>query len=359
MLKQSFPLGVQEIIPYLESDLITKNLFISMKKHFLVLLAYMSFFAVKAQDKIITIQNDTIECRIISVNSDRISYEQKESPNQFVGKSIATSEVLQYHRSVQTEKVFDIGLQKKFWIQPENRWLFSLQSGLSHSFNDYEDFRNLLSVNDNPDSKVNDYIRKLKNGYFMNPGFHYRLTNFLGVGADYSFFHSETSGEFIIKITDYSGHNLPIYQTYTQNEKLYIHFTGASILLSQHPGKKKKIKISETLSPGIIFFRDESRSKEYQDFWGSSDYYDGQTPPQYYNYANAASTSKSFGFKGGISFEYFITSRLSAGFTGNIVLAKLHKITINGSRYNTENQKLEKQLDISRIDYGISIRYNL
>ena len=329
-----------------------------MKKLLLFLLISLSFFAVKAQDKIITIQKDTIECRIISVSADRISYEQKESPNKIIGKSIATSEVMQYLRSGQTEKIFDIGLQKKIWMHPENRWLFSLQSGLSHSFNNYEDFKNFLEVNDNPDSEVNDYIRKLKNGYFVNPGFHYLLTNFLGVGADYSFFHSETSGEFIIKITDYSGYNLPIYQTYTQNEKLYIQFAGASILLIQNPGKKKSFRISETLSPGIIFFRDESRSKEYQVFWGSNDYYDGQSP-QYYDYSNAASTGKSFGFKGGLSFEYSISSRFSAGVTGNIVLSKLHKISVNGSRYNTENQKLEKQIDISRFDYGISIRYNL
>lgn len=52
-----------------------------MRKSLLFLLFFMSIAAAKAQDKIITLQKDTIECRIISVGAERINYEQKTSEN--------------------------------------------------------------------------------------------------------------------------------------------------------------------------------------------------------------------------------------------------------------------------------------
>ncbi|HCE56711.1 MAG TPA: hypothetical protein DER09_02665 [Prolixibacteraceae bacterium] len=321
-------------------------------------MAFVAYFAVSAQDKIITIQHDTIECRIISVSADRISYEKEMSDNQIAGKSIATTEVLQYFRSAQNKNRIFSDLRNPVLNKPAYRWMFSLQGGLSNCFNDYEEFKSLLTNNGNSESNVDDYIQNLNSGYFVNPGFHYLLTNFLGIGVEYSFFHSESDGEFIIKIPDNSGYNLPIYHTFLLNEKLYVHFAGASVLVIQNLGKNKKISLMERISPGMFFYRNESRNKDYQVFWGNSNYYEGQVP-YYLDYANAASTGKSFGFKGGLSLNYSFTPRLTAGFTGNIVLSKLNQISIDGYRLNLENQKLENPLDISRFDYGISIFYNL
>lgn len=329
-----------------------------MKNIFLILFFTATVLTAKSQDKIITLKNDTIDCRIVSANAERIVFEQKISENRTIGKSIAASEVLQYYRSARSDNSINLDFHKDTWEHPENRWLFSLQGGASHSFNKYSDFRNLLISNGNSDSEANDYIRKLKNGYFVNPYFHFLVTNFLGIGADYSYYHSEAEGEFIVKAWDVSGHNIPFYNTLTQDEKMFVHFAGGSILLLQNLGENKKIRLSENISPGIVFFRDESRSTEYQEFWGSNDHYAGQVP-HYYDYANAVSTSKSFGLKGGLSLEYRISPKFSTCITGNIVFSKLHKISINSSKYDIENQDLEIKINISRLDYGISIRYNL
>lgn len=325
-----------------------------MKKLFLVLMAFMSLFGVKAQDKIITIQNDTIDCRIISVNADRISYEQKMQDNQVTGKSITTSEVLQYLRAENNDHL-SLNAQNSIKAKPEHRFLFNLQGGLSYSLTDLSNFNNLLINAGVPASEADDYTNKLKNGIYFSAGFHYLLNNLIGVGAEYTFFQSSSEGEFLVN--GYSGMNLPVYTTTRLDEKIYSNFIGLSTLLQQFPGAKHKIRISETVSPGVVFFRDETRGVEYQEYWPVDDIYYGQLP-QYYNNSNTLTQGKAFGIKGSLSVEYLITPRLSVGLSGSFLWSNLQKVSIKSINYSSENQEPEKAIDISHIDYGVSLRYS-
>ena len=74
-----------------------------MRKLLLIWLFAISLTTVSAQDKIITTRMDTIECLILSVNAERIIYEQKTDGGLITGKSISISDVLQYFRSEQPE----------------------------------------------------------------------------------------------------------------------------------------------------------------------------------------------------------------------------------------------------------------
>ncbi|MEL7588171.1 MAG: hypothetical protein AAGU19_15795 [Prolixibacteraceae bacterium] len=326
-----------------------------MKRSLLISLFVMLLLtATKAQDKIVTTGKDTIECRIISVGPERINYEQKAAGNQVTGKSIAISEVLQYIRSGHSigNRGFDrlkAGRQK-----PEHRYLFSLQGGLAHSFTDFDNYQNMMIQSGVPVSQAEDYVGKLKNGYHLNAGFHYLLTTFMGIGADYTFFRATSDGKFLIN--GGSG-SVPVYVTASIREKLYTHFAGPSVLFQQFPGRKGKIKITETLSPGIVLFRGETRGNEYQIYWGDNDSYDGQ-PPQYYDQSNSVTTSKAFGAKGGMSLEYCFTPQLSAGLAANFIWAKLHKASVKSLNYHEEDQELDKALNVSHLDYGFTVRYN-
>ena len=327
-----------------------------MKQLLLIFFFFVSLAAAKAQDKIITIKQDTIVCRIVSVNTERISYEQKISDKQVAGKSIPISDVLQYFRIGKADSFDDIIAHKKNKpSRPGHRWLFSLQGGLTHSLADYSAFRDLMLNAGSSASEADDYTRKLENGYHINTSLHYLLTTFLGLGADYNLFYSVSKGEFLAQAV--GGMNLPVYSNVALNERLYCHFTGVSVLFQQFPDKKKRIKISETISPGIVLFRDENRSSEFQDYWGDNDSYSG-TPPQYYDHANNLTKGITFGAKGGLAIEYLICPQLSAGLAGNFIWAKLHKISVKSLEYDTKNQKLKKPMDISHIDYGFTVRYN-
>lgn len=327
-----------------------------MKKLLLIFLFFLSLAAAKAQDKIITLKHDTIDCRIVSVNAERISYEQKASDKQFVGKSISVSEVLQYLR---TEKSDSFGAminhEKVKHESPAHRWLFSLHGGFAHSLTDYSDYKNFLINGGNSRSDADNYFKKLENGYNINTSLHYLVSTFFGFGIDYNLFYSASKGEFLTQ--GYGEMNLPIYIKLGMDERLYSHFAGASVLLQQFPDTKRRLKISETISPGIVMIRNESRGSEYQVYWGDNDYYNGQ-PPQYYDQANTVSTGTTFGAKGGLAIEYGITSQLSAGLAGNFMWAKLQKISIKSSASETKDQELEKSINISHIDYGLVVRYS-
>lgn len=327
-----------------------------MERLLLIFLFFVTLTAANAQDKIITNKKDTIECRIISVNAERISYEQKTSDKQFVGKSISISEVLQYFRTGNSDNFSSFNYpQKAKRERPEHRWLFSQQGGLAHSMTDYSDFKKYLLSVGNSASEADDYLKKLENGYHINTSVHYLVTTFLGIGADYNLFYAASKGELVAR--GYGDMNLPLYTKLGLDDRLYSHFAGASVLFQQFPDKKRRIKISETLSPGIIMFRGESRGSQFQVYWGDHDSYSGQ-PPQYYDQDNNVTKSTNFGAKGSLSVEYGITPQLSAGLAGDFMWAKLHKISVKSSASETDDQKLEDPINISHIDYGFIVRYN-
>jgi hypothetical protein len=327
-----------------------------MKRTLLIYLFFMSMAAAKAQDKIITIQQDTIQCHIVSVNTERISYEQKTADNYIVGKSISTSEVLQYFRTDKPESIGKNILHPKVKrARPEHRWLFSIQGGLSHSLTDYDDLKNRILYAGNSASETNDYFSKLKNGYHFNSSLHYLVSSFFGLGVDYNLFYAASKGDFMSFTNEM--YNLPVYTKLGFNEKLYYHFAGASLLFQQFPDSKRKIKISETLSPGIVMLRDESRNNVFYSNAGGYGSYYGQSMP-YYDQVNSLGKSTDFGAKGSLSVEYALTPQLSAGVAGNFMWAKLHKISSKNAFSEIKDQELENPLNCSHIDYGLVIRYN-
>ena len=326
-----------------------------MKKLLLILLFFMSLAATKAQDKIITVKKDTIECRIISVGGERINYEQKTSENHVTGKSIAISDVYQYFREEQPGALNGLDRPKTTRQKPEQRYLLTIQGGLARSFTDFDSFKNMMAGLGVTESETDNYIGKLKNGYYMNADFHYLMTTFLGVGVDYSLFHLASEGNFLIN--GYGGMNIPVYVNMDLKEKIYTHFIGTSVLFQQFPDRKRKIKITETLSPGIVIFRNEKRGNEYQIYWDDNGYYNG-LPPQYYDNTNTVTKSTAFGAKAGLALEYCISPQLSAGLAGNFIWAKLQKVSFKGFNNDMKDQKLEKAINVSHIDYGFIVRYN-
>lgn len=326
-----------------------------MKRPLLTLLFLMALTATKAQDRIITIQNDTIECRIVSVGDARIIYEQASSEDYAVGKSMAISDVQHYYRSSQSD--FKKGND---WLQtalqmPEHPYLFTLQGGLARSFTDYGTYKEMLIYNGIPASQASDYIEKLKNGFHINAGFHYLVFKNMGFGVDYSFFYSSSDKDFLINA--YNDMNLPLFVTISQDEKIYTHFIGFSFLFQQFPGSKGKFKITETLSPGLASLRNETRSNQYNTYWHEDGSY--YTPyKQYYDQFNAVTSGTAFGVKGGLSVEYCILPQVSAGLAGNFVWAKLRKVSYKDANNEFNNEELEKALDISHLDYGLTVRYS-
>ena len=76
-----------------------------MKKIIVSILIFLPLQIISGQDKIITVQQDTIHCRIISVSPAHIEYIQKTEDGNAVGKFIPAEQVSEYLRSPQSTEI--------------------------------------------------------------------------------------------------------------------------------------------------------------------------------------------------------------------------------------------------------------
>lgn len=74
-----------------------------MNKIALLPIFLILFFSAKAQDRIISINHDTIRCSIVSISNERIMYELKNKDGSRTGKFMNLSQVAEYTRSPQLE----------------------------------------------------------------------------------------------------------------------------------------------------------------------------------------------------------------------------------------------------------------
>ena len=300
-----------------------------MKKPLLLCLFSFLLTLANAQDKIITITQDTIDCHIVSIGAEQISYEQKTSNGYLIGKSIPRNQVETYLRLPHSSPNF-------FSQHPERPWLFRINSGGSWMpwlFDNTED--------------VPGYGKKLARGFHVNASGHYLFNPYLGLGLQYSFFQSKAEGKY--PLMSY-GYSFPVYIMTSEKDKQYINYLGLSLISQQFLDKNKKIQLSETLSGGMFFYRIENQS-----------FYHSLKSINYQTYAsNSLISGHDFGATLGLSLEYYVLPSLSVGIGGNFFYASLNKVDAKqkdsyGNDFDIKGAKLDTSLKASRVDYSLSV----
>lgn len=311
-----------------------------MNKFVLLPLFLLLFFNAKAQDKIISIKHDTIHCAIVSVNNERIFYNLKNEDESVTGKSIPLSQVAEYSISPQSVKKYQMGKQgiPKSGHTPEKPFCLGLNAGYSTMPWYLDNFQS--------SSALPDYYNKLKTGIHINASVNYLVKDFLGLGVEYSFFKSSTSGSM-------SGEsNSSIFLMESEKYHQYVNYLGASVLFQQHLDAQRKFIISESLSAGIMFLR-----LEYQNTYPSP------TQSGYTDITNnMLLTGNSFSGKLGLTGEYRLFKDISVGLGGDFIYCSLKKASFeskgsNNNYYSSNNQELSKTMKLSRIDYSFVLRY--
>jgi len=310
-----------------------------MNKFALLPIFLILFFSTKAQDRIVSINHDTIHCTIVSINNERIMYELKNKNGSVTGRSMNLSQVAEYTRSPQSVnnlKPRKVKTSKPANI-PENRWCLGLNTGRSTMpwYFDNVQFS----------SSMPGYYNKLKTGFHINANAHYRINSFFGVGAEYSFFNTNTSGS--APTMNYSSS----YFMLTENYHQYINYLGPSILFQQPLDGRRKFILRESLSAGAMFIRLENQSTfPYVDYSG-------------YNETgnNSLLTGNTLSAKLGLTAEYRIDRNLFVGFGGDFLWGSLKKADFKAkaqnNSYSAHNQKLDDAMNLSRIDYSAVLRY--
>ena len=261
-----------------------------MKKLSVFFVCLVSVLALKAQDKIITVESDTINYK------------------------------LQYDPASTFEET-------------KHSWLVSINYGISH----------LPWLPDNVDlGKVPDNYTKIKTGFHLDANLHHMISTSLGVGLQYSFYKSDSP-------TTFDPH-----RNMSQKHQQYINYIGNSFILRQYLDKKHKIRISETLSGGIAFFRSKQQS-----FTDPKSFYAGYSKIT----QSSLVTGHAFAGKIGLSTEYKILPYLSIGLGGSLLLNWLDTIdeeseNSNGTKNIIRRQKLEKSINLSRIDGSLLLHFH-
>ena len=311
-----------------------------MKKVILFSFLLLLFIGANAQDKIINTNNDTINCKIISISSERILYELRNTDGSVKGMFIPLSQVAEYLRSNQSKKDSKIPKPEspKSKYTKENPFCLSLNLGRS---NIPWYFDNIESPSTMP-----DYYNKLKTGFHIRATGHYMINNLLGVGVEYSYLKTSTSGSMQFEPSE------SIYFMDFEKYRQYINYIGASVLLQQHLDAQRKFILSESLSAGVLFLRLEYLNS-YPDI-SQSGYSEISQ--------NTLLTGNSFSMKLGLSTEYRLYKSISIGLSGDFIWGSLKKASFESKGSNnysssSEDQKLSHAMKLSRFDYSFFSRY--
>lgn len=310
-----------------------------MNRFALLPIFLLLFSSLKAQDKIISTTHDTIQCRIVSIDNERILYEVKGKNGSVTGKFIDLSQVANYTRSPTSNNNTKQHLQRRTRpvIVPDHVWNLRLNVGKS-TMPWYLD--NIQVVN-----SMQNYYNKLKTGYHLNSSVIYMTTNNLGFGLDYSFLYSSFNGSIQTPIAT------SMYVTTTERFNQYIHFFGPTAIFQQNIDVNRKFTFSESVSVGALFIRMEDQNtypiidqSSYTDFT-----------------VNTLLTSFSLAAKIGITAEYRLSQNVSVGYGAGFIYGSFKKANLEMRDSNTsislKNQELSNALNVSRFDYSLVVRY--
>ena len=310
-----------------------------MKRLIVGLLMCIPLQIVSGQDKIITIQNDTIYCRIVSVSSTRIQYEQRVENQYVVGKFIPREQVLEYYQDPQSVEINSYYRTERQKSKPSHRFLVGAQVGASFLMkSSIEDKKKIMDNMGMSESQEKDYYNQLKRGWHLHGDIHYMESDNFGLGVKYSFFTSSAQKDFIMNLY---GEYLPTYVCVGLKEKQYIHYAGPSVFFRQWLGENKKFQLAETFSMGYVRYRDELRMDAT------------------FNLDNALIKGSTWGANCGMSLDYFPKSCLSIGANVGFMYARLTKLHFS-DKESTQTVELPKEYyqSLSRLDCSISIHYH-
>ena len=308
-----------------------------MKKLIFSLLLFLPLQIISGQDKIITIQQDTIHCRIVYVTPARIQYEQEAENGNMIGKFIPGEQVLEYYQNSQSVTLNPYYRTEKQKPNPLRHWMVGLQSGASFLIVSSDDEYNLINRGMSQ-LQDEDFYKQLKRRWHLQGDIHYLLYDDFGLGVKYSFLTSSAQKDFVMKSND---DYLPSYVCVGIKEKQYIHYAGPSVIIRQWLGKDHQFLLNEVLSLGYVHYRDELRMDAT------------------FSFDNALLEGNTWGATFGISLEYFPVSWLSIGLNAGAMYSRLTKFSIS-DKESTQTVKLSNEYyqSLSRLDCSLGIRFH-
>jgi hypothetical protein len=298
-----------------------------MKKDLLIAILLFGLLCKSySQDRIITMNKDTIDCKINKITHSTIFFDMTTKGVKSFGKLPMTT-ILNYTISGKAAAAE----QKTINSEPFERFRFGMNGGLGSllaSSKKAED--NMVSLGFTQ-SQVKAYYKDLRSGIYANADLTYLITPSYGIGIKYEFFDNNSSMEGFVDPND--GVNL-IYTTY--KEQIYVNFLGPSFFYQQFIRKQKSLKLYYAYSIGIATYRDEA---EYL-----SGYY--------------LLTGKNVATDLSLGLEYCISHHISLAADLSIFFSSIRRMKISdGSTSSTIKLDKDNYENLSRLDLSLGFRF--
>ncbi|MDR2836044.1 MAG: hypothetical protein LBV69_07630 [Bacteroidales bacterium] len=306
-----------------------------MNKFIKILFLFLLFFTnsnfIKSQDKIITINSDTINCRIIDISFDKITYYRKTEEGKWNKAYLPAKFIAEYYKISPEEWDIDEFMeQKEPFKLPEKPFGFIATIG----------FTNPNSFSLSNSNKSNKNSNRIFNSFYASSNFNLFLTEKIAVGAIYKFYSSKS----ILELGFDSLQYVSIFEDYSQNEKSCFNYFGVSLFLRKFVDKKHLLSINATFSIGYDFFL----SKMNEDIYRIRD-------------ESLLITSGDFAVSADFSFEYYPLKHLSLSANFGTFYTEINKIKIKKIDQTRGGQKITERINslgVLKINISLGIQFH-
>ncbi len=298
-----------------------------MKQYLLISILTASMFSdLFPQDMIITLNNDTIKCRITKASGKEIQFEINTGVVSTTGK-IQKKNVLTYTISdsnVQTEKNFKAEA-------PLSPLRLTLSSGPGYLVASSAKAETAMIDQGFSSAAAKAYYRDMRLGIYISADAIWFNNREFGAGLKYKFFSTSAKTEGFLDPQD--GVNL-IYGPY--KEQIYVNFIAATFRYQKYINSRNSLLMNTSCSAGLSLYRNEA---EY-----AKTFY--------------LLTGKNFGFDTDIGLEYPVTTRLSACCDLSVFYSYIRRMNISdGESSTTIKLSKDNSENLTRVDFSLGVRF--
>lgn len=301
-----------------------------MKRYLLIAFILAGVFpGISGQDRIITLTNDTVECKINKITRSDIHFEITTAGVRTSGR-MPMANILSYSVNPATNQE---NRDKPVVTGSFPRLRLGISGGFGYLFSSSETAEEGIVAWGVTPNAAESYYKDLKTGICGSGDITWMLTPGIGAGLRYKYFDTSASTEGFFDPHD----GLYLYYS-TYKEQIYVNFAGVSLYYCEPLGAGQKFKVYSAYAAGVAFYRNEAEL-----FTG-----------------NYLMTGNAFGMDGSLGLEYFVRPGLSVSAELSAFYASLRKIELtNGSETQTMELEKENYENLSRFELSLGIRFYL
>ncbi len=289
-----------------------------MKKTLVVLLLALSFNALKSQDLIVTLENDSVNCKITKVDEDFV-YFSFTFRDVFRNTLISRDQIKNYQYNY---------LKKENTVKPNLRSTNSL-SKYRIAFDGGFSYMTAPVSKEIP-GDLTQYVKELKSGFHYSVDANLFYSKNLGFGLKYVLFKTKNKKENVYEVLS-SG-----YKKYGEMEDdISVYYLGPSLLARIFSPNGQSVLLTG-LSIGYVGYKNDAVLID-NDF---------------------IIRSKTAGIVWDIGWDYLISNKTAIGCRLSYIFGILTDYELDNG-FNKTTIKLEKDSyeNISRIDFSIGLRF--